>query len=61
MQIGSITVAEGNTLDEQIAVNTEREKLMKEIEWLEKKARLENQPKKKFEMVQQIIKLKEQL
>ena len=61
MQIGGITVAEGNTLDEQIAVNTEREKLLKEIERLEKKARSEIQPKKKFELVQQIKKLKEKL
>lgn len=59
MQIGGITVADGNTLDEQIAVNTEREKLLKEIERLEKKARAENQPKKKFELVQKIQKLKE--
>lgn len=61
MQIGGITVAEGSTLDEQIAVNTEREKLLKEIERLEKKARAENQPKKKFEMVQQIKKLREKI
>ena len=61
MQIGGITVAEGNTLDEQIAVNTEREKLLKEIERLEKKARAENQPKKKFELVQQIKHIKAKL
>ena len=61
MQIGSITVAEGNTLDEQIAVNTEREKLLKEIERLEKKARVESQPKKKFEIVQQIQSLKKKI
>ena len=61
MQIGGITVSDGNTLDEQIAVNTEREKLLKEIERLEKKARTESQPKKKFELVQQIQKLKKKL
>jgi len=61
MQIGGITVAEGNTLDEQIAVNSEREKLLKDIERLEKKARAENQPKKKFELVQQIQKLKKKI
>ena len=61
MQIGGITVAEGNTLDEQIAANTEREKLLKEIEILEKKARKESQPKKKFELIQQINYLKKQL
>lgn len=61
MKIGGITVAEGNTLDEQIAVNAEREKLLKEIEMLEKKARKETQPKKKYELVQKIQKLKEKL
>lgn len=61
MQIGGITVAEGNTLDEQIAVNTEREKLLKEIERLEKKARAEKQPKKKFEIVQLIQSLKRKI
>lgn len=61
MQIGGITVAEGNTLDEQIAVNTEREKLLKEIERLEKKARAETQPKKKFEIVQHIKTLKNKI
>ncbi len=61
MQIGGITVAKGNTLDEQIAANTEREKLLKEIEILEKKARKESQPKKKYELVQQINYLKKQL
>ena len=61
MQIGGIIVTEGNTLDEQIAVNTEREKLLKEIERLEKKARAEIQPKKKFELSQKIISLKKQI
>lgn len=61
MQIGGITVSDGNTLDEQIAVNAEREKLLKEIERLEKKARAETQPKKKFEIVQQIQSLKKKL
>ena len=58
MQIGGITVADGNTLDEQITVNAEHEKLLKEIEMLEKKARKETQPKKKYELVQKIQKLK---
>jgi len=61
MQIGGITVSDGNTLDEQIAVNTEREKLLKEIERLEKKARSESQPKKKYEIVQKIQSLKKKL
>lgn len=61
MQIGGITVSDGNTFDEQIAVNEQREKLLKEIARLEKKARAETQPKKKFEIVQKIKDLKERL
>lgn len=54
VQIGGITVAEGNTLDEQIAADERRAKLQKEIDKLEKLARTEKQPKKKFEIVQKI-------
>lgn len=57
-QVGGITIQEGNTLDEQIAVNEHQEKLKKEIARLEKLARAEKQPKKKFELVQQIAILK---
>lgn len=49
------------TLDENIALHEQQEKLKKQIEKLEKKARAEKQPKKKFELVQQIKKLKEEL
>ena len=58
VQVGVIDVEEGNTLEEQIAVNEQQEKLKKEIERLEKLARKETQPKKKFELVQRINKLK---
>ena len=57
-QVGSITIQEGNTLDEQIAADEEQAKLEKEIAQLEKLARAEKQPKKKFELVQQITILK---
>ena len=60
-QIGGITVEDGNTLDEQIAANEQREKLMKEIAALEKKARAEKQPRKKFELVQKINELKKMI
>ena len=49
---------QGNTLDEQIAVDDQRAKIEKEIARLEKQARAEKQPKKKFELVQQIRYLK---
>ena len=58
VQIGSIDVETGNSLEEQIAVDEKRAKVLKEIERLEALARKEKQPKKKFELVQQINKLK---
>ena len=61
VQIGSITVEQGNTLDEQIAADEYRHKIEKEIAKLEKQARAEKQPKKKFELAQQIKKLKDEL
>ena len=60
VQIGSIDVETGNSLEEQIAVDEKRAKVLKEIERLEALARKEKQPKKKFELVQQIQKLKGQ-
>lgn len=58
VQVGSIQIAEGNTLDEQISADEKRTKLQKEIDRLEKLAWAEKQPKKKFELVQQIKRLK---
>ena len=57
-QVGGITIQQGNTLDEQIAVDEQQAKLEKEIARLEKLARAEKQPKKKFELAQQILELK---
>lgn len=42
------------SLDENLAIHDRRSKLEKEIAKLEKQARAEKQPKKKFELVQQI-------
>ena len=58
IQVGGITIQQGNTLDEQIAADEQQAKLQKEIARLEKLARAEKQPKKKFEIVQQINTLK---
>ena len=58
VQIGSIDVEKGNSLEEQIAVDEHKAKLLKEIERLDALARKEKQPKKKFEISQQINKLK---
>ena len=59
-QIGHIEVESGHTLNEQIALDDKRAKLQKEIDKLEKQARAEKQPKKKFELVQRIKQLREE-
>lgn len=59
--IGNIEINEGNTLKEQIAENDEKEKLLKQIERLEKKCRAEKQPRKKFELYSKIKSLKQLL
>ena len=61
VQVGGITVEGDNSLDEQIVLSEEREKILRDIERLEKKARAEVQPKKKFEIVQKINLLKKEL
>lgn len=58
VQVGGITIQQGNTLDQQIAADEKRAKLEKEIARLEKLARAEKQPKKKFELVQKINRLR---
>lgn len=61
VQIGSVEIEQGRTLDEQISIDEKRQKLEKEIAKLEKQARAEKQPKKKFELVQKIKALKKVL
>lgn len=58
VQVGNIQIEQGRTLDEQIRLNEEREKLQHQIELLERQARAEKQPKRKFELVQEIKKMK---
>lgn len=52
--VSGVSLEQGNTLDEQIVIDEKRQKLEKEIAKLEKQARAEKQPKKKFEMVQRM-------
>ena len=61
MTIGSFEVMEGVTMEEQIAIDGEKLKKIKAIESLEKKLRVEKQPRKKYELYQQICELKERL
>ena len=49
------------SLDENLAIHDRRSKLEKEIAKLEKQARAEKQPKKKFELVQRIKKLRNEM
>lgn len=58
IQVGGIEVGQGKSLDEQIQINDQKEKLQKQIAKLEKQARAERQPKKKFELAEKAKKLK---
>lgn len=61
IQIGQIQLSDGNTLDEQILLDEQKAKLQKEIARLEKLARAEKQPKKKFELAQQLNQIKKEI
>lgn len=57
--IGNLDIEAEETIEEQIINREEREKLLRQIEMLEKRCRAEKQTRKKFELHQQISKLKE--
>ena len=59
--VGGVNIEEGNTLDRQIETDEKRRKLEKEIEKLEKQARAELQPKKKFVLVQEKRRIEREL
>lgn len=61
MAIGSFEVMEGVTIEEQITIDGEKQKIIKQIETLEKKVRLEKQPRRKLEMFEQLQELKKQV
>ena len=56
-----VVVAQGQSLDEQLAAQQKRQKLEKEIAKLEKLAWAEKQPKRKMKLVQSIKALQAQL
>ena len=60
VQIGGIQMQDGNTLGQQLVQDEQRARLEKEIARLEKLARAQKQPKKKFELAQQINMLKKE-
>ena len=59
--IGGLDAQAEETIEEQIIRREQREKLLRQIESLEKQCRTEKQTRKKYELHQQIVKLKEQL
>lgn len=61
IQVGGVELKQGKSLDEQIQLDERKEKLRREIEKLEKKARSEKQPNKKFQLAEQVKGLKKQL
>lgn len=61
IQIGDIEITDNRTLDEQIEEDNRMAKIKKEIEKLERMAKKEVQPKRKFELHQEILRLKDEL
>ena len=60
-EIGGLSNDAEETLEQQIIDREEREKLLKQIESLEKRCRAEKQTRKKYELHQQLLKLREEL
>lgn len=59
--IGGLDTQAEVSIEEQIIQREQHEKLLQQIEALEKRCRIEKQTRKKYELHQQIIKLKEEL
>ena len=59
--IGKLDAAAEESIEQQILNREQREKLLLQIESLEKRCRAEKQTRKKYELHQQLIKLKEKL
>ena len=61
MTIGQFEIRDGNDLDTQIETDERRRKILAQIDVLQKKAMKEKQPRKKWEIMQQVKELKQQL
>lgn len=59
--IGSLDTSLEETIEQQIIYREQKEKLLRQIEVLEKKCRLEKQTHKKYELHQELVKLKAQI
>lgn len=61
MTIGQFELHDGNDIDKQIEADERRRKLLAQIDVLQKKAMREKQPRKKWDLMQQVKELKQQL
>ena len=59
--IGNLDIEAEESIEEQIINREQHEKLLRQIEALKKRCRAEKQTRKRYELHQQIIKLKEEL
>ncbi len=59
--IGDLDIEAEESIEEQIINREQHEKLLRQIEALEKRCRVEKQTRKRYELHQQIVKLKEEL
>lgn len=59
--IGDLDAQAEESIEEQIIHREQREKLLRQIESLERQCRTEKQTRKKYELHQQLMKLKEEL
>ena len=59
--IGAVIVEEGASLEQSIIQQEQRDKILRQIANLEKRCRSEKQTRKKYELHQQIVKLKNQI
>ena len=59
--VGGLDAQAEETIEEQIINREQREKLLRQIEMLEKRCRTEKQTRRRYELHQEIVKLKAQL
>lgn len=59
--IGGLDAQAEETIEEQIINREQREKMLRQIELLEKQCRTEKQTRKKYELHQQLLRLKEEM
>lgn len=61
IDIFDISIRKGKTIDESILINEQRSKLQEQINRIDKRARIESQPRRKREFVEEVRKLQKQL